>query len=94
MNDLVQMHRDFDVCESLAFFVEKPQIGDEAERIGHCHDALCQSNPIPGDPGRLRLSFVAPEGLTRTKAQIVAKVQHRGAEMCEMQLRCAAGLPQ
>lgn len=94
MDELVQAKRRFQVGEGLALVVEELQVGHEAERVAHRHHAGLQADPVPCDTGGARLVPVAPQRLTGAKAQIVAKVQDSGAEVRQMQLRRAAGLPQ
>ena len=90
----MQPDRGLDVGQRLAVIVEQLQVGHEAERIGHGDDAWLQPDPVPGDAGGLGFAFVAPERLAGAQARLVAEVQHPGAEMRQVQLRRAAGLPQ
>ena len=94
VNEPMQPDGGLDVGEFLALVVEQLQVGDEAEGIGHRDDARLQPDPVPGDACRLGFAFIAPEGLARAQARLVAEVQDPRAEMRQVKLRRAAGLPQ
>ena len=94
VNELMQLHRDLDLCEGLASFVEQLEVGDEAERIGHRHHALLHLHPVPGDACGLLRGRIAPERLPGARGLLVAIAQDARAQVLQVQLRRAAGLPQ
>ena len=94
VDQLMQLHRDLDLSEGLPSVVEKLQVGDEAERVGHRDDALLHFNPVPGDARGLRCGRVAPERLPGAWGLFVAVAQHACAHVLQVQLRRTAGLPQ
>src|SRR5204863_4918709 len=59
-----------------------------------CDDSWHQSNPIPGNAGRVIFALVAPQGLAGARAAVVTEVEYARAQVGEMKLGRAAGLPQ
>lgn len=91
---LVQAQGGCKPVQRFAVFVEQLQVGDEPERVAHGNHALLQLDPIPGDAGGALVGFVAPQGLAAAKASVVAEVKDVRAEVRQLQLGRATGLPQ
>ena len=94
MDKLMQPNRGLDVGELLALIVEELQVGYEPEWIGHRDHTRLQPDPVPGDSCGLRFAFIAPERLAGAQTRLVAEAQNPRAEMRQVKLRRAAGLPQ
>ena len=94
VDKLMELDRGLEVGEGLAVIVYKLQVRDQTERVGHRDHALLQLDPVPCDAGGSLFAGLAPEGLAAAQAGVVAKTQHPSAEVGQMQLRRAAGLPQ
>ena len=95
VNELMQLHGHLDVGQGLAVIVEQLQVGDQAERVGHRDDARLNLDPVPRHPRRLPGDRVTPERLAGAgRLVVVAKTQHPGAQVRQVQLRRKAGLPQ
>ena len=94
VHELMQLHRDLDMGQRLAAFVEQFEIGDEPERVGHGDHAGLDLDPVPGHARRLLCGRVSPERLAGARRLLVAETEHAGAQVLEVQLRRATGLPQ
>lgn len=94
VHKLMQTDGDLDGGQGLPVIIEELEIGDETEGIGHGHDTWLQSDPVPGNAGGLRFTFVAPQSLAGAWVGVVAEVQHSGAQVRQVQLRRTTGLPQ
>ena len=94
VDELMQLHRDLDLGERFALFVEQLEVGDEAERVGHRDHAFLHLDPVPGNAGRLLRGRIAPERLAGARGLLVAVAEDARAQVLQMQLRRAAGLPQ
>ena len=94
VDELMQLDGDLDMGQRLTVIVEQFQVGDETERVGHGDDACLNLDPVPSHPRRLPRVRIAPERLAGAGRLVVAKTQHPGAQVRQVQLRGKAGLPQ
>ena len=94
VDELMKLHRDLGLVQRFPVLVEQLEVGDQAERVGHRHDALLHLDPVPGDAGGLLRGRVAPESLTGARGLLVAIAEDPCAHVLQVQLRRTTGLPQ
>lgn len=94
MNNFIQMHSGRLGRQRSAIRIQQCEVGDHAEGVGNRQHALPQLHPIPGHAGRVARRRITPHRLAAAWADSIAKIQHTGSQVNQVQLGRCAGLPQ
>lgn len=94
MNNFIQMHSGRLGRQRGTVGIQQGEVGDHAEGVGNGQNPLLQLHPIPGHAGRVAGRRITPNRLATAGADAVAKIQHAGSQMRQVQPGRRAGLPQ
>ena len=64
MDQLLQSDRNLAIGKLVTVGIKEPDVGDDAERVGHGHDAVSYLDPVPCHPCRPFRRGLAPKCLT------------------------------